>query len=47
MRQYFLHLGVILVIKIVLVTLMAHWLFPKENRITVNTDLVQRKLLLS
>ncbi|WP_156956624.1 hypothetical protein [Candidatus Odyssella acanthamoebae] len=47
MRQYFLHLGVILVIKIVLVTLMAHCLFPKENRITINTDLVQHKLFMS
>ena len=47
MRQYFLHLGFILVIKIILVTLMAHCLFPKENRVTVNTDLIQRKLLKS
>ncbi|WP_010297578.1 hypothetical protein [Candidatus Odyssella thessalonicensis] len=45
MRRYFVHLGVIIVIKVMIVTWMAQCLFPKENRIKVNTSLIQHKLM--
>lgn len=45
MRKYFLHLGSILTLKIIAVIIMGHYLFPKEYRIKINTDVIQHKLL--
>jgi hypothetical protein len=44
-RRYFLHLAGVLVVKIILVILMAHYLFPKENRIKMTPDLIQHQLI--
>ncbi len=45
MRKYFKHLGVIILIKVAVVTLMSNYMFPKKLRIQPNASLVQHQLL--
>ncbi len=45
MRKYFKHLGMIILIKVAVVTLMSNYLFPKNLRIKPNASLVQHQFL--
>lgn len=45
MSKYFKHLGVIILIKVAIVTLMSNYMFPKNLRIKPNASLVQHQLL--
>lgn len=45
MRSYFWHLGSVILIKIAIVSVMAHYLFPKDARIKVDTNMIQHKLM--